>query len=238
MGLLVEISNNTYRTLIGELIRALNDPRKDARISRYRLLGARLEKCVLPVSEPTIEQNYVIKVLASYNLAQWPAYWYSKYYPEQVEAIKQIIDMLSSNDSGPVLMALPTGSGKTEGFTIPALAHASNAIGSGVKSIFVYPRLALETDQLRRLVGLYIRLIIEHKIDGTKLPRIVIRDRHSVRRIRPNTEFNRFKAVELPRLSDGKECKVELYYRVDGWLKAKYQCSNGKKGQKRRFLPL
>ncbi len=62
---------------------------------------------------------------------------------------------LGGQDKKSTLVATGTGSGKTESFLMPILAHCEkNSHRDGVKAILVYPMNALASDQAERLAGL------------------------------------------------------------------------------------
>jgi len=66
-------------------------------------------------------------------------------YKHQEEAIQAI-------EAGePTVVATGTGSGKTEAFLIPILAHCLSSVSPGIKAILLYPMNALANDQVIRL---------------------------------------------------------------------------------------
>ena len=70
-------------------------------------------------------------------------------YEHQVRAFDRIGAFKST------LVATGTGSGKTECFSLPILAHCAKYAGeNGIRAILIYPMNALATDQAKRLTEL------------------------------------------------------------------------------------
>ena len=70
-------------------------------------------------------------------------------YEHQVRAFDRISAFKST------LVATGTGSGKTECFSLPILAHCAKYAGeNGIRAILIYPMNALATDQAKRLAEL------------------------------------------------------------------------------------
>mgnify|MGYP004420635625 CR=1 FL=1 len=70
-------------------------------------------------------------------------------YKHQVRAFDRIGAFKST------LVATGTGSGKTECFSLPILAHCAKYAGeNGIRAILIYPMNALATDQAKRLAEL------------------------------------------------------------------------------------
>lgn len=78
-------------------------------------------------------------------------------YKHQEEAVRSILRSTRRTGGDDTIITVPTATGKTECFVIPAL---QNAVENGsqdefprdIKSLIIYPQKALETDQLERLV--------------------------------------------------------------------------------------
>ena len=67
-------------------------------------------------------------------------------YEHQVKSFDRVCNFKST------LVATGTGSGKTECFTLPILAHCAKFTGEfGIRAILIYPMNALATDQAKRL---------------------------------------------------------------------------------------
>ena len=67
-------------------------------------------------------------------------------YEHQVKSFDRVCNFKST------LVATGTGSGKTECFTLPILAHCAKYAGElGIRAILIYPMNALATDQAKRL---------------------------------------------------------------------------------------
>ena len=67
-------------------------------------------------------------------------------YEHQVKSFDRVCNFKST------LVATGTGSGKTECFTLPILAHCAKYTGEfGIRAILIYPMNALATDQAKRL---------------------------------------------------------------------------------------
>ena len=115
----------------------------DFRVMKERQIGKGNEPEVLPIDDS------LIKALHARNI--------KKLYQFQEESIKKI---LLGED---VVIVAPTGSGKTEAFSIPILQKISEAISSfspmrpelngkgKVFAVFVYPTKALARDQLPKI---------------------------------------------------------------------------------------
>lgn len=78
-------------------------------------------------------------------------------YQHQGEAVRSILDSARGDTDDDVIITVPTATGKTECFLIPALNTAirnqqENEFPRQLKSLIIYPQKALETDQLERLV--------------------------------------------------------------------------------------
>lgn len=71
-------------------------------------------------------------------------------YNHQVEAIRKVVNNRN------IIVSTGTGSGKTESFLIPILAHLANELdqgflNSGIRALLLYPMNALANDQMKRL---------------------------------------------------------------------------------------
>ncbi|MCU4751931.1 DEAD/DEAH box helicase [Halobacteria archaeon AArc-curdl1] len=84
-------------------------------------------------------------------------------YDHQDRAVRRILESLDTDQGNDAVLTVPTATGKTECFLIPALQVALQNKSDGepptdIKSLIVYPQKALETDQLNRLVeyGYYL----------------------------------------------------------------------------------
>jgi superfamily II DNA or RNA helicase len=78
-------------------------------------------------------------------------------YRHQGKAVGSILDSVHGKTDDDVIITVPTATGKTECFVIPALDTAisnqqDQEFPRQVKSLIIYPQKALETDQLDRLV--------------------------------------------------------------------------------------
>lgn len=78
-------------------------------------------------------------------------------YHHQAQAVESILHSIRGDTDQDTIITVPTATGKTECFVIPALQSAVAAdrdtdFPRDIKSLIVYPQKALETDQLERLV--------------------------------------------------------------------------------------
>lgn len=78
-------------------------------------------------------------------------------YEHQAQAIESILQSVHGDVDQDTIITVPTATGKTECFVIPALQQAIEAgtqdeFPRDIKSLIIYPQKALETDQLERLV--------------------------------------------------------------------------------------
>ncbi|WP_313692132.1 DEAD/DEAH box helicase [Halorarum halobium] len=78
-------------------------------------------------------------------------------YRHQGRAVGSILDSVHGDTEDDVIITVPTATGKTECFVIPALDTAirnqqEREFPRQIKSLIIYPQKALETDQLDRLV--------------------------------------------------------------------------------------
>jgi len=78
-------------------------------------------------------------------------------YRHQGKAVGSILDSVHGDTDDDVIITVPTATGKTECFVIPALDTAisnqqEREFPRQIKSLIIYPQKALETDQLDRLV--------------------------------------------------------------------------------------
>lgn len=78
-------------------------------------------------------------------------------YEHQGQAIEYILQSIHGDVDQDTIITVPTATGKTECFVIPALQQAIEAgtrdeFPRDIKSLIIYPQKALETDQLERLV--------------------------------------------------------------------------------------
>jgi Lhr-like helicase len=78
-------------------------------------------------------------------------------YRHQGKAVSSILDSAHGDADDDVIITVPTATGKTECFVIPALDTAirnqqDREFPRQIKSLIIYPQKALETDQLDRLV--------------------------------------------------------------------------------------
>ncbi len=78
-------------------------------------------------------------------------------YKHQEEAVDEILRSARSERGNDTIITVPTATGKTECFVIPALQKAvetssEDEFPRDIKSLIIYPQKALETDQLERLV--------------------------------------------------------------------------------------
>jgi len=78
-------------------------------------------------------------------------------YKHQEEAVDAILQSARSEGGNDTIITVPTATGKTECFVIPALQKAvetssEDEFSRDIKSLIIYPQKALETDQLERLV--------------------------------------------------------------------------------------
>ena len=84
-------------------------------------------------------------------------------YDHQERAIRRILDSVGETEGNDAVLTVPTATGKTECFLIPALqvalqAKTETSSQDDIKNLIIYPQKALETDQLNRLVeyGYYL----------------------------------------------------------------------------------
>jgi len=78
-------------------------------------------------------------------------------YEHQGQAVESILQSVHGTADQDTIITVPTATGKTECFVLPALqqaieAGAQDEFPRDIKSLIIYPQKALETDQLERLV--------------------------------------------------------------------------------------
>lgn len=88
-------------------------------------------------------------------------------YAHQDHSVRRILDSVHTPNGDDTVITVPTATGKTECFLIPALQTAlenkvSEEYQSSIKSLIIYPQKALETDQLNRTVE-YGYFINQHR---------------------------------------------------------------------------
>ena len=86
-------------------------------------------------------------------------YGFSGFLPFQAESIRSILKGENT------IISAPTGSGKTEAFTIPILEKISSQSKPGVFALFVYPLNALIDDQVSKVSDLIHKCKLEEKIE-------------------------------------------------------------------------
>ena len=92
------------------------------------------------------------------DLLGWLPSWFTPYH-HQAEAFRRLrsVDEAGERRPEPTLVITGTGSGKTEAFLYPVLAHAKRMREKGqrgVKALLLYPMNALANDQANRLAKL------------------------------------------------------------------------------------
>ncbi|NNM02051.1 MAG: DEAD/DEAH box helicase, partial [Nitrosopumilus sp.] len=85
-------------------------------------------------------------------------YGFSGLLPFQEESIRSILEGKNS------IISAPTGSGKTEAFSIPILQKISQEEQPGVFALFVYPLNALIDDQVSKISNLIDRCGLKSKV--------------------------------------------------------------------------
>ena len=231
----------------------LTDLRKDSN-SYYRIGYYDSLLCKLPRPDFTkVHRNIVEGILSSVGLETWPSLWHESYSEEQRDIIEYITKLLHVDKAGLVTIALDTGAGKTEAFLIPSLAYASAKKGRGrgkgrrAKVLIVYPRKALESDQVKRIAELYTRLALEGKVKCVKradgvldctsaFPIVAIRDGESkqLKEVsRRKKERPRLQGLEVKEAIIGQDkwaCKSEdvSYDRGTGFYHIVLKCRNSK----------
>ncbi len=186
---IIEVCDNKILTIYGALLLHYQDLRKYPDTSRMRTLGYTIELCEMVLPDfKAVKADDVASNLA--GLARAAAkIWHPTYSKEQYEAISQIVRAVDSNKPGVIILALPTGFGKTEAFLLPALYTAEK----GGLSIIVYPRIALASDQARRIAELWLLLKKREKVKS--LPQVVIYDGKSCSLSRHSKCEGKFKRV-------------------------------------------
>jgi len=115
---------------------------------------------------------------------------HDKYSNMQKDSIVLILDRMFKRAGEGVIVSAPTGWGKTEAFIIPILIYSiiQKLLGrKGVKAILIYPRKALASNQVKRIIEYYVKLYdwFKNHVKGIKidppnlLPTIAIRDGQS-----------------------------------------------------------
>ena len=107
----------------------------------------------------TIPINTLDDVLSKQILDGVAKYGFSGFLDFQAESIRSI---LSGKNS---IISAPTGSGKTEAFTIPILEKISKETEPGVFALFVYPLNALIDDQVSKISKLIEKCGLKSKVD-------------------------------------------------------------------------
>jgi len=155
-----------------------------------------------------------------------------KYSNMQRKSILTLLDKMFKRAGEGIVISAPTGWGKTEAFMIPILIYTivERILGvKGVKAILIYPRKALASNQVKRLIEYYIKLYrwFRHNIKDSSiniddlLPLIAIRDGqskspseysrdsefrvHTVKVLVENEEYIRYKIL----VNDYYSIKVE-----------------------------
>jgi len=144
----------------------------------------------------------------------------------QFSAIRSI---LTENKKGYVLSA-PTSAGKTYAFLIPSLVEVLKEKISGndrgVKVLLVYPRKALERDQLNKMLAILYRMNYYFQEFGDKKIRLTIGiddgDTPWKEEVDPGMSFRR--AICPACGADGKEGGELKYCRTHDWVNIR--CSN------------
>ena len=85
-------------------------------------------------------------------------YGFSGFLPFQAESIRSILKGENT------IISAPTGSGKTEAFTIPILEKILKQSKSGVFALFVYPLNALIDDQVSKISDLIYKCKLDDKV--------------------------------------------------------------------------
>jgi len=110
-------------------------------------------------SEPEkISINSLKDVLSENILNGIKKYGFSGFLPFQEESIRSIL----KGDN--CIISAPTGSGKTEAFSIPILEKISQNSEAGVFALFVYPLNALIDDQVSKISQLIDRCGLKNKV--------------------------------------------------------------------------
>ena len=112
-------------------------------------------------SEPEkIPIDILNDVLSDNILSGVKKYGFSGFLPFQEQSIRSII----SGDN--CIISAPTGSGKTEAFSIPILQKISQHTVPGVFALFVYPLNALIDDQVSKISDLIDRCGLQGKVSA------------------------------------------------------------------------
>jgi ATP-dependent helicase YprA (DUF1998 family) len=128
----------------------------------YLSLNPIYEQSVEPFANFVLQHHLPEKLATLFpNLAEKPLYTHQKH---------GILSILSGRHT---IISTGTGSGKTETFLIPIIAHCLQSLERGVKAIIVYPMNALAGDQIERIAaytqdtnitfGLYTGATPEHQ---------------------------------------------------------------------------
>ncbi len=194
-----------YRTIYFDVLHDYVTIRQ-SRVSKptvfeYKILGKDhgLIKQPLPLRNKKCDELYneVLKIVNrfierdKYNLAvtliEKIICLKSRYAKFQYDSIINITNDIFMKTGKSYIINAPTGWGKTEAFIIPILIYSVLAKlrgTKGVKAILVYPRKALASNQVKRLIEYYIQL--HHSFNGTGmdinkyLPLIALRDGQSL----------------------------------------------------------
>lgn len=146
------------------------------------------------------------------GLLEWLPEWFTPYH-HQAEAFQRLRsrDEAGERRPEPTLVITGTGSGKTEAFLYPVLAHAKRMRDQGqrgVKALLLYPMNALASDQANRLAklltfepglqgvdaGIYVG---DQNTNVTKVtPDSLITDRETLRRNPPDILLTNYKMLD------------------------------------------
>ncbi|MCG7277882.1 DEAD/DEAH box helicase [Corynebacterium imitans] len=146
------------------------------------------------------------------GLLEWLPEWFTPYH-HQAEAFQRLRsrDEAGERRPEPTLVITGTGSGKTEAFLYPVLAHAKRMRDQGqrgVKALLLYPMNALASDQANRLAklltsepglegvdaGIYVG---DQNTNVTKVtPDSLITDRDTLRRNPPDILLTNYKMLD------------------------------------------
>lgn len=218
------------RSLAFEYAHKFSDLRKytgycTGEFSEMRTLGYALRLCRLPLPDFAAVKASALagRLLGLGGVGQAAARiasaWWPSYSREQEDVVAELVSSLERRGVDTYLVDMPTGSGKTEAFMIPALAAAME---EGL-SIVVYPRRALASDQLRRLIELYAKLTDR----GLEPPPAAVYDGDSCSPTASDPSrrcSGRFRRVEEAMVGE-RRCQV--HYR-DGGTRVELRCDDGR----------
>ena len=171
-GLILETPNQLYRSRMAETVRLLSTakqwfPGKTSQDARPLVMDFRLEQRPRQRPRRDLKKEDVINELSTVTHSNKVNEALKAITPEtisgfQKRSISAILESLESSEDRTVMITAGTGSGKTNGFYLPALSWLSEAISKNsdpkTKILCLYPRNELLKDQLRNLLQVTKRL--------------------------------------------------------------------------------